>query len=113
MQFIDGASFLRTVPAVIGLAGLFTYFMREQKPASRVELVNLVRNIQTGLVLLGCTALILLSLWLFFRAEPPNHDAAISGPSMSATGSRRARSEQLAGQEHVNCSSRQNRALAT
>jgi hypothetical protein len=89
MQFIDGASFLKTVPAVIGLAGLFTYFMREQKPASSVEFVNVVRNIQTGFVLLGCTALILLSLWLFLRAEPPDHDAVVFGQSMSASDSRR------------------------
>jgi hypothetical protein len=73
---MDVTNFLKTVPAVIGLAGLLTYFMREQKPDSKVELVNIVRNVQTGFVLLGCTALILLSLWLFFRSEPPGHDAA-------------------------------------
>lgn len=70
MQFVDGISFLKTVPAVIGLAGLLTFLMREQKPASSVELVNLVRTLQIAFVLLGCTALILLSLWLFFRSEP-------------------------------------------
>ncbi len=78
MQLIDGANFLKTVPGVIGLAGLFTYFMREEKRASRVELVNVVRSIQAGFVLLGCTALILLSLWLLFRPAPPDHDAALA-----------------------------------
>ena len=76
---MDVTNFLKTVPAVIGVAGLLTYFMREQKPGSKVELVNIVRNVQTGFVLLGCTVLILLSLWLFFRSEPPGHDTAQLG----------------------------------
>jgi hypothetical protein len=80
---MDVTSFLKTVPAVIGLAGLLTYFMREQKLASKVEFVNLVRNVQTGFVLLGCAALILLSLWLFFRSEPPDHAAALWGHSIT------------------------------
>jgi len=83
---MDVTSFLKMVPAVIGLAGLLTYFMREQKPASKVELVNLVRNVQTGFVLLGCTALILLSLWLFFRSAPPDHDAALFEHSITLAG---------------------------
>jgi hypothetical protein len=77
---MDMTDFLETVPAVIGLAGLLTYFMREEKPASTVELVNVVRNVQTAFVLLGCATLILLSLWLFFRAEPPDRGAALSLP---------------------------------
>ncbi len=80
---MDVTSFLKTVPAVIGLAGLLTYYMREQSPASNVELVNLVRYVQTGFVLLGCTALILLSLWLFFRSQPPGQDAALPGHSIA------------------------------
>jgi hypothetical protein len=80
---MDGTSFLKTVPGVIGLAGLLAYFMREQQPASRAELVNLVRSVQTGFVLLGCTALILLSLWLFFRPQPPDHNAALSGHAIT------------------------------
>jgi hypothetical protein len=91
MQLIDGANFLKTVPGVIGLAGLFTYFMREQKPASRVEFVNLVRSVQAGFVLLGCTALILLSLWLLFRPEPPDHAAALAIHSTVASDSGRKR----------------------
>ena len=81
---MDWINFLKTVPAVIGVAGLLTYFMREQKPASELEIVNLVGNIRTGFVLLGCGALILLSLWLFFRSEPPDHNAAISGHSIAS-----------------------------
>ena len=94
---MDMTNFLKTVPAVIGLAGLLTYFMREEKPASTVELVNVVRNVQTAFVLLGCAALILLSLWLFFRAEPPDRGAALSlhwiTPVASYTG-RQARNGQ-------------------
>ena len=89
MQLMDGANFLKAVPGVIGLAGLFTYFMRGQKPASRVELVNVVRSFQAGFVLLGCTALILLSLWLLFRSEPPDHDAAVAIHSIAASDSGR------------------------
>jgi len=83
MQLIDGANFLKAVPGVIGLAGLFTYFMREQKPVSRMELVNVVRSIQAGFVLLGCTALILLSLWLLFRSGPPDRDATLAKYSIA------------------------------
>ncbi len=86
MQIMDGNSFLKTVPAVIGLAGLLTFLMREKKPASRVELVNLVRNVQTAFVLLGCTALILLSLWLFFRSAPPGFDVGLSRQGDSRPG---------------------------
>lgn len=75
---MDWASFLKTVPAVIGIAGLLTYFTRDRKPASDLELVNYVQNVRTTFVLLGCAALIILSLWLFFRPEPPDRDAGLS-----------------------------------
>jgi hypothetical protein len=87
MQFVDGISFLKAVPGVIGLAGLITLLTREQQPASNVELVNLVRNVQTGFVLVGCTALILLSLWLLFRSESPGFDVGLSRQPAAPVGS--------------------------
>jgi hypothetical protein len=47
-------SFLKAVPAVIGIAGLLTYFVRARKPESDLELANIVqrvRNIWIDLIL--------------------------------------------------------------
>ena len=75
---MDLSVFIKTVPAVIGFAGLLTYFMRKRAPESDLELVNVVQNLRNRAVVVGCAALILLSAWLIFRSAPPDHDAARS-----------------------------------
>jgi hypothetical protein len=75
---MDMVSFLKMVPAAIGVAGLLTYFTRKRKPASDLELVNLVQSVRTAFVLLGCAALIMLTVWLIYRPMPPEHDVALS-----------------------------------
>jgi hypothetical protein len=77
-MFMDVASFLKMVPAAIGIAGLLTYFTRSRKPVSDLELVNYVQNLRNTFVLLGCGALIMLSVWLIYRPAPPDRDAALS-----------------------------------
>jgi hypothetical protein len=72
-------SLLKTVPAVIGIAGLLTYFMRVRAPVSDQELVKVVQRVRNTFLLLACAALIMLSLWLFLRPAPPDHDAALPG----------------------------------
>ena len=74
---MDVVGFLKMVPAAIGIAGLLTYFMRKQKPASDLELANFVENLRNAFILLGCGALIILSVWLIYRLAPPNRDAAL------------------------------------
>jgi hypothetical protein len=76
---MDVTIFLKTVPAVIGIAGLLTYLMRERAPVSDVDLVNIVQNVRNMFVLVGCAALIILSAWLIFRPPPPDHDAPLPG----------------------------------
>ena len=78
---MDVMSFLKTVPAVIGIAGLLTYFMRARAPVSDHELVLVVQRVRNTFLLLGCAALILLSVWLIFRPAPPDHDAALPMPT--------------------------------
>lgn len=75
---MDMMTFLKTVPAVIGVAGFLTYFMRARTPDSEDQLVSVVQNARNIFVLLGCAALILLSWWLIFRPEPPDHDTVPS-----------------------------------
>jgi hypothetical protein len=79
VRFMDIASFLKMVPAVIGIAGLLTYMTRERKPVSAMELVNVVQGVRNVFVLIGCVALILLSVWLIYRPLPPDRDARLSG----------------------------------
>lgn len=74
---MDLISFLKTVPAVIGFAGLLTYVMRRRAPVSDLELANVVQGVRNTAILLGCAALIMLSAWLIFRAPPPDHDVAL------------------------------------
>ena len=69
------------VPAVIGIAGLLTYFMRARAPVSDHELVLVVQRVRNTFLLLGCAALIMLSAWLIFRPAPPDHDAALPMPT--------------------------------
>ena len=76
---MDVMSLLKTVPAVIGIAGLLTYFMGARAPVSDLELVNVVQRVRNTFLLLGCAALIMLSAWLILRPVPPDHDAALSG----------------------------------
>jgi hypothetical protein len=78
MSHLDLISFLKTVPAVIGIAGLLTFLMRKREPESDKEIVNVVNNVRSTFVILGCTALILLSAWLLFRPPPPDHESPIA-----------------------------------
>jgi hypothetical protein len=78
---MDVMSFLKTVPAVIGIAGLLTYFMRARAPVSDHELVLVVQRVRNTFLLLGCAALIMLSMWLIFRPAPPDHDAVLPMPT--------------------------------
>ncbi len=41
---MDVMSFLKLVPAVIGIAGFLTYFMRARGPDSEDQLVSVVQN---------------------------------------------------------------------
>lgn len=75
---MDTVSFLKIVPAAIGIAGILTYLMRPRKPESDLPLVKYVENLRNTFVLLGCGALILLSVWLIYRTSPPNRDALLS-----------------------------------
>jgi hypothetical protein len=76
---MDVMSFLKTVPAVIGIAGFLTYFMRTRAPDSDLELVTIVQSVRNTFLLLGCAALILLSAWLILGPTPPDHDTTLSG----------------------------------
>jgi hypothetical protein len=87
LSFMDLSTFIKTVPAVIGIAGLLTYFMRKRAPDSELQLVNIVQNLRNTAVVVGCAALIILSVWLIFRPAPPDHDAALSTPPAFAEGS--------------------------
>ncbi len=71
---MDVMSFLKAVPAVIGVAGLLTYFVRARNPESDLELVNVVQRVRNTFFLIGCAALILLSVWLIRRPAPPDRD---------------------------------------
>jgi hypothetical protein len=72
---MDMMSFLKTVPAVVGIAGLLMYLMmRPRAPVSNGELVTLVQRVRNTFLLLGCAALILLSVWLILRPPPPDRD---------------------------------------
>ncbi|HUI19659.1 MAG TPA: hypothetical protein VLZ74_01250 [Methylocella sp.] len=74
---MDVMNFLKTVPAVFGVAGLLTYFMRPRELVSDHEVVQLLQGARAVFVLLACAALIGLSLWLFFGPSPPTHDVAL------------------------------------
>src|ERR1700736_6534268 len=82
---MDVMSLLKTVPAVIGIAGLLTYFMRARAPVSDQELVNVVQRVRNAFLLLGCAALIMLSAWLIFRPAPPDHDTVSPLANVSTT----------------------------
>jgi hypothetical protein len=77
--------FLKAVPAVIGIAGLLTYFVRAPKPESDLELANIVQRVRNTFLLLGCAALILLSVWLIRRPAPPDHDTVSPLANVSTT----------------------------
>jgi hypothetical protein len=81
---MDVMLFLKTVPAVIGIAGLLTYFMmRVREPVSDLELVKIVQRVRNIFLLLGCVALIMLSAWLILRPAPPDSDTSVSGIAAS------------------------------
>ena len=61
---MDTMSFLKMVPAVIGVAGLLTYLMRARRPVSDHGFVNFLLNGRSILLVPGSAALIILSVWL-------------------------------------------------
>jgi uncharacterized membrane protein SirB2 len=78
--FMDLMIFLKATPAVIGIAGLLTYFMmRAREPVPDLELAKIVQRVRNTFLLLGCVALIMLSVWLIHRPAPPDHDTSLSG----------------------------------
>lgn len=70
---MDVAIFLKLLPGVLGAAGLLTYFTSARKPDSDLELVNIVRGVRRAFVIAGCAALILLSVWLINKPQPPDY----------------------------------------
>jgi hypothetical protein len=82
---MDLMSLLKTVLAVIGIAGLLTYFVRPRKPESDLELANIVQRVRNTFLLLGCAALIMLSVWLIRRPAPPDHDTVSPLANVSTT----------------------------
>jgi len=78
---LDVISFLKTVPAVIGTAGLLTFLFRKRAPESDHDLVNIVNHVRNSFLLIGCAVLILLSVWLIYRPPPPDHDVALPLPA--------------------------------
>ncbi len=82
---MDVMSLLKAVPAVIGIAGLLTYFVRPRKPEFDVELANIVQRVRNTFLLLGCAALIILSVWLIRRSTPPDHDTVSPLANVSTT----------------------------
>jgi hypothetical protein len=88
--FMDVMIFLKLAPAVIGIAGLLTYFMmRAREPVPDLELAKIVQRVRNIFLLLGCVALIMLRVWLIQRPAPPDHDTT---PSRLAAGVSRMRS---------------------
>jgi hypothetical protein len=82
---MDVMSFLKALPAVIGIAGFLTLFSQARKPESSLELVNIVQRVRNTFLLLGCAALILLSVWLIRRPAPPDHDTVSPLANVSMT----------------------------
>ncbi|HET6377861.1 MAG TPA: hypothetical protein VFG05_06075 [Methylocella sp.] len=70
---MDVAFFLKLLPGVLGAAGLLTYFTSARKPDSDLEIVNIVRGVRRAFVIAGCAALILLSVWLINKPQPPDY----------------------------------------
>ncbi|MGB6324657.1 MAG: hypothetical protein WBG11_02460 [Methylocella sp.] len=84
--FMDVMTFLKLAPAVIGIAGLLTYFMmRAREPVPELELAKIVQRVRNIFLVLGCVALIVLSVWLFNRPAPPDHDTSLSGLAAGAS----------------------------
>jgi hypothetical protein len=93
---MDVTIFLKSVPAIIGTAGLLTYLtMRAREPVADLELVNVVQRVRNTFLVLGCVALIVLSAWLILRPTPPDHDTS-SLSELPAVQSRRFAVETVA-----------------
>lgn len=82
---MDLIAFLKTVPAILGVAGILTYYMRPREPEPEDDLASLTQAIRKNSVLIGCGALILFSTWLIFRPTPPDHDAALPAERSTVT----------------------------
>ena len=79
-SFMDVTIFLKLAPAAIGIAGLLTYFMMSaREPVPDLELAKIVERVRNIFLLLGCVALIMLSVWLIQRPAPPDQDTSLSG----------------------------------
>jgi hypothetical protein len=79
-SFMDVTIFLKLAPAAIGIAGLLTYFMMSaREPVPDLELAKIVQRVRNIFLLLGCVALIMLSVWLIQRPAPPDQDTSLSG----------------------------------
>ena len=79
-SFMDVTIFLKLAPAAIGIAGLLTYFMMSAREAvPDLELAKIVQRVRNIFLLLGCVALIMLSVWLIQRPAPPDQDTSL-GP---------------------------------
>jgi hypothetical protein len=76
---MDVMNFLKIGPAVLGTAGLLTYMMRARQPVSSHDVVNVLQSVRTTFVVLGCAALIGLTVWLFYGSVPPDHDVTPLG----------------------------------
>jgi uncharacterized membrane protein SirB2 len=78
--FMDIMIFLKLAPAAIGIAGLLTFIMmRAREPEPDLELAKIVQRVRNTFLLLGCVALIMLSVWLINRPAPPDQDTSLSG----------------------------------
>jgi hypothetical protein len=82
---MDAITFLKALPAVIGIAGFLTLFAGARRPESALELANIVQRVRNTFLLLGCAALILLSVWLIRRPAPPDHDTVSPLANVSTT----------------------------
>jgi hypothetical protein len=59
--------------------------VRARKPESDLELANIVQRVRNTFLLLGCAALIMLSVWLIRRPAPPDHDTVSPLANVSTT----------------------------
>jgi hypothetical protein len=84
---MDVMTFLKALPAVIGIAGFLTLFSQARKPQSALELANIVQRVRNIFLLLGCVALIILSVWLIRRPAPPDHDTISPLANVTTTAS--------------------------
>ena len=59
--------------------GFAHVLVRAREPVPDLELAKIVQRVRNIFLLLGCVALIMLSVWLIQRPAPPDHDTSLSG----------------------------------